>query len=100
LLACLRVGWSIVPRLRHAYNPDMGKRRTRIENGIDDIGLGFLLALLSLLFGLPSVAALSSEIQRSGALHISEAIVIAGVTFLVLASIRFLARGFVEAFGR
>jgi len=91
---------SIARRLRPAYNLDMGKRRTRIEDGIDDMGLGILLALLSLLFGLPSVAALSSQIQRSGVLQPGEAIVFAGVTFLVLASIRFLARGLVEVFRR
>jgi hypothetical protein len=94
------MGVSIAHQIRHAYNPDMGQRRTRIEDGIDDIGLGSLLALLSLLFGLPAVAALSSQIQRSGVLQIGEAIVFAGVTFLVLASIRFLARGLVEVFRR
>jgi len=92
--------FSIADRRRHAYNLDMSKRRTRIEDGIDDIGLGTLLALLSLLFGLPAVAALSSEIQRSGVLRFGEAIVFAGVTFLVLASIRFLARGLAEMIRR
>jgi hypothetical protein len=76
----------------------MSRRRTQIEDGIHDIGLGSVLTLLSLLFGVPSVAGLSSEIRRSGTLNVGAAIVIAGVSILLLLSIRILARGFSECF--
>jgi hypothetical protein len=76
----------------------MSERRKRIGDGIDDMGFGAVLLLLTALFVVPAMAALSSEIGRPRDAHPVVFIVFAGGLLLVFFGLRFLVRGLARLF--